>query len=154
MEPPIEITKEVAQPPERVFDAFTRAGALRQWFCPKGVECTAAECDPSPGGIFRLRMSIPSQGQSFGLTGVFLYVDAPKSIWYSWRWEDRPGFDFVSKVEVSLKPVEAGTSLQIKHCGFSSSKVRDDHVYGWGAVLENLDAYLAENTASPSTHTR
>lgn len=154
MHPPLEITRRIAAEPGRVWEAFTRAEALREWFHPPGVECAGAECEPYPGGIYRIRFRVPAADQEFGLTGVFLAVNAPKSLCYSWRWEDRPGFEFVSKVEVSFEPDEGGVSVHVRHCGIPGATEREDHERGWNAVLGSLETYLAAKTASPSTQTR
>ena len=46
----LELERVFKASPERVFDAFASAEAMRQWFGPEGCEVISAEVDFRVGG--------------------------------------------------------------------------------------------------------
>jgi uncharacterized protein YndB with AHSA1/START domain len=133
----IEIERRIAAPPETVFSFFTDADLYRQW---QGVD---AELDPRPGGIFRVTMT----GRTgVTTTGVYLEVEAPRRIVYTWGWE--PGDDLLdgqkevppgsSTVEMNLEADGDGTLLRLRHSGLPTETACLFHNWGWDVTLNQL----------------
>jgi uncharacterized protein YndB with AHSA1/START domain len=75
----ITITRMVDAPRELVFDAWTQADRLAQWYAPEGFDVPEAESDPRPGGAIRIVMRA-SWGPESVLTGTYRELDRPSRI--------------------------------------------------------------------------
>lgn len=108
-------------PKERVFDAFTSADALAQWWGPRGWETTTKELSVEPGGRWHYGMKCvdESQGDWFGQTswGLSVYetIDEPNGFTYTDYFSDELGVINESmpktKSEMVFETVEGGTKL-------------------------------------------
>lgn len=67
----LQITRIIAAPPERLFQAWTEQ--LPAWFGPHGMTTPVCEMDLRPGGTFHTVMRDPT-GKEYDNTGVFLEV--------------------------------------------------------------------------------
>ena len=63
-------------PRSRVFEAWTRAEHLGNWFAPRGFAITDCESDARPGGVFRMRWRAP-WGGTFAIRGEYREVVPP-----------------------------------------------------------------------------
>jgi len=63
-------------PRSRVFEAWTRAEHLGNWFAPRGFAITDCESDARPGGVFRMRWRAPWGGR-FAIRGEYREVVPP-----------------------------------------------------------------------------
>ena len=63
-------------PRSRVFEAWTRAEHLGNWFAPQGFAITDCESDARPGGVFRMRWRAP-WGGTFAVRGEYREVVPP-----------------------------------------------------------------------------
>ena len=68
------VTRTVNGPARLVFDAFTKAELLKQWWVPKSFPITllACETDPRVGGQYRLTFA--SEGSTMDFFGRYLEV--------------------------------------------------------------------------------
>ena len=84
-EPPSEflIVREFEAPRVRVFDAWTNARSLAQWWGPRGLTLEVLGFDLRPGGFFHYGMKAPSAnplvGQMFGRF-EFRDLEAPERL--------------------------------------------------------------------------
>ena len=72
----IVITRELAAPRQRAFDAHTRPELLKRWFGPHGWRLVVCEIDLIPGGTWHYVMRGPA-GEEMVLHGHDLAVDPP-----------------------------------------------------------------------------
>ena len=119
-----------------VFSYFTDPEKYRIW---QGHE---AELDPRPGGMFRVLMSEPLGTIA---RGMFLEVESPRRIVYTWGWEQQDWFpDGVrvdpgsSRVEVTLERDGDNTILRLLHSGLPTDAACDFHSGGWDLTLDRL----------------
>lgn len=124
----IERDLTIAARPETVFAYFVDPERIVRWMG------TTAELDATPGGIFR----IDYNGKDIA-RGVFLEVDAPRRVVFTWGWEapgdaTPPG---ASTVEVTLTPDGDGTRVHLRHFGLKAEAV-DGHAQGWDQFLPTL----------------
>ena len=112
----LEAAVQIWSPPTAVFDA---------WISP--VTHTAlsghpAFVDARVGGRFQL------WGGS--VKGEFVHLARPHVVAQTWRTDDFTAQMEDSRLEVSFKPVGAGTRLQVVHAWIPAS-LYDQFVFGW-----------------------
>lgn len=72
----ITITRRIDAPREAVFQAFTDADHIAQWWGPEGFGVSRAASDPTPGGAFTIVMVGPD-GTEYPVEGVYREVNPP-----------------------------------------------------------------------------
>jgi len=72
----IVLSRVLAAPRERVFQAWTDPAQITQWFGPDGFTVESLECDIRPGGRWRFIYTGPD-GTRYDNRMVFLRVEAP-----------------------------------------------------------------------------
>jgi uncharacterized protein YndB with AHSA1/START domain len=84
--PPVrlELRHTFEFPREEVFDAWTNPAALVSWF-GRPREAVSATVDLRIGGGYRL--AIAAEEQIVTVRGLYLEVDPPQRLVYTWRWE-------------------------------------------------------------------
>lgn len=75
----IVLSRVIAAPRERVFQAWTDPQQIVQWFGPDGFTVETLECDIRPGGRWRFVFTGPD-GRRWDNRMVFLRVEAPRLI--------------------------------------------------------------------------
>ena len=75
----IVLSRVIAAPRERVFEAWTDPAQITQWFGPDGFEVEDLECDIRPGGRWRFVYTGPD-GTRWDNRIVFLRIEAPALI--------------------------------------------------------------------------
>ena len=76
LEREIVLSRVIAAPRERVFEAWTDPVQIVQWFGPDGFKVESLECDIRPGGRWRFIFTGPD-GTVWDNRMVFLRVEAP-----------------------------------------------------------------------------
>jgi uncharacterized protein YndB with AHSA1/START domain len=138
----LRITRRLEAPREKVFDAWTRPEALKQWFCHEGYSTLAAEADARPGGRYLMRMLKDGETEPFHVEGTYREVRRPERLVFTWKWSHRPE---MNDTVVTLDLTDAGgaTEISIVHELFDTEELRDEHGIGWGKVLDSLTSHLA-----------
>ena len=72
----LEITRILAAPPSRVFDAWLDREQWQAWIGPEGVSCEVPLHEPRIGGRYRVIMRL-SDGRVLPVSGVFRVIDPP-----------------------------------------------------------------------------
>ena len=140
----LSIVREIAAPPERVFEALTRPDDIVRWFGPSAdIVVDVADVDLVIGGRWRIAMRTPD-GESHGISGCFVEIDRPRRLAMTWAWQSKPDAVTLVEYELSAKPVggRAGTRLVLIHSGFTAEPVRDRHEQGWQGTLSRLAGLL------------
>ena len=75
----IVLSRVIAAPRERVFQAWTDPKQVVQWFGPDGFKVESLECDIRPGGRWRFIYTGPD-GTRYENRMVFLRIEAPRLI--------------------------------------------------------------------------
>ncbi len=73
----IQVTRTYEAPRELVFDAWTKAEHLKNWYAPAPFTVPEVESDPTEGGIYRLAMRSP-EGEVFWSRGTYREVVPPE----------------------------------------------------------------------------
>jgi uncharacterized protein YndB with AHSA1/START domain len=135
----LTLVRTIAARPSLVFEALVEPDGIRHWWGPDGGPVLVAETDRRAGGRFRVLFRM-LDGTEHESSGEYLDYDPPHHLAMSWRWagdEDEGG---ESRVEIRLRPVDAGTELTFTHARLASDASRDSHTWGWTGALDKLEA--------------
>lgn len=141
----LTIVRKIAARPSVVFDALISPQAIHHWWGPDGGPVLFAETEPRLGGRFRVRFRT-LDGNEHESSGEYLEFEPPHRLAMSWQWRSGGDDDGVSRVEIDLLPVDAGTQLTFTHSRLSSDASRDSHQSGWSGALDKLEAMFAAST--------
>jgi uncharacterized protein YndB with AHSA1/START domain len=138
----LTLVRRIAARPSLVFEALVAPEQIHQWWGPDAGPVLLVETDPRRGGSFRVvfRMLDGTEHES---TGTYLEFDPPHRLAMTWRWLRGGDDDGESRIEVSLRPLGAGTELTFTHAQLSSDAARDSHREGWSGALDKFVALFA-----------
>jgi uncharacterized protein YndB with AHSA1/START domain len=141
------IRRRIAATPERLFEAWTRAEQIREWWGPANVQCIAAEVDLRVGGAYRIANQFPD-GTVLWIAGEFLAVERPHRLEYTWRAgpADAPS----ERVTVRFVPAGAYTEIIVTHARITDEPTRTRHEQGWRGCLDGLTQYQQRVSAPES----
>ncbi len=126
----LTVDRQLAAPPDRVWEALTDPDRLARWFWPARFE-TSAALEAREGGALR----IASAPVGIGVTGTVTAVDPGHLLATTWRWD---GEDLETRVTIALTADSAGTRVTVRHEGFADGEAAADHVQGWNDCLDRL----------------
>jgi uncharacterized protein YndB with AHSA1/START domain len=136
--PVLEVRRTIRASRQRVFDAWTKAEELKAWHAPGPLTVSLAEIDLRPGGKYRIHMREPD-GTEHRVSGVYLEVDPPTKVVYSWGWDgDHPVKD--STVTIELFERGDATEVVLTHAGITHDQERASHEHGWTSIMDKLEA--------------
>jgi uncharacterized protein YndB with AHSA1/START domain len=113
----VELQAEIDAPREVVFALVATPAGLASWL-------DGAELDARPGGAIALRLL---EAEVSGKVGA---LDPPQHISFTWDYPDEP---LAAPSVVAFDAISHGhrTHLTLRHVGFVSRRVRDDHEALW-----------------------
>lgn len=130
----IDMERILPARPETVFEALTDPTLFAQWMGPAGSFVVIEEMDPRPGGNLSFRVTLPSDGPTFHLSGTYVEVN-PGRVVHTWL---SPGDETPSTVTFELSPEADGTRLRILHTGLTSAEDQQQNTMGWEHQLDRL----------------
>jgi uncharacterized protein YndB with AHSA1/START domain len=139
----IVITRVFDAPREAVFEAWTTAEGLRQWFGPKRATLSVAEFDPRTGGAFAFSSRFDDgDGTEYPFRGTFREIVAPRRIVMALTGNAPDGTIVDSEFTVTL--IERGRkTLMLLHQTDKNPALREAFIGGWTEGLDKLAEYLA-----------
>lgn len=136
----VEVQRRISASREEVFAYLTDPERYTRW---QGLE---AELDPTPGGIYRVRMTEDST-----VRGSYVEVDPPTRVVFTWGWEGNvdlpPGS---STVEITLHADGEETVLHLRHSGLPDEQSRAMHEEGWRSFIDRLAGVAGGDSAAAS----
>jgi uncharacterized protein YndB with AHSA1/START domain len=135
------VRRSIRASPERIFDAWTQAKHLKQWWGPKSVECVDAEVDLRVGGRYRIANRFPD-GNILWISGEFEAVERPHRLVYTWRVGEAE--TSAERVTVTLHALGEETEVIVAHERIPTDAMRDMHQQGWVGCLDGLVDYLRD----------
>lgn len=140
----IIVRRLIKAPRARVFDAFSRADALAQWFTPApDISVEILAFDFTAAGGFRLRYTMPD-GQRPIVAGTYELIAPPGRLAFSWVWQaPDPHADVPTRVRIEFLEKGDSTELVITHDRLPSREACTRHAAGWEGTLDNLARSLA-----------
>jgi uncharacterized protein YndB with AHSA1/START domain len=128
--PIVEVERRIAASREEVFVYLTDPAKYTRWMG------TAAELDPRPGGVYRVRMNSDNVA-----LGEYVAVEPPARVVFTWGWEGNPAVPPGSTtVEITLQEDEEGdgTILRLRHSGLPDERAAESHREGWTKYVQRL----------------
>lgn len=124
-----------------VWDAWTRADQLVQWF-PHEAEMTVSE-----GGEYRWRW----EGQEEVWQGSFVEIDRPEVLAFTWNPPESffPEGAYETTVRLTFEETEGDTTLILEHSGFRGAPEMEATLVRWEEYLYNLRAWLLRRQGHP-----
>jgi uncharacterized protein YndB with AHSA1/START domain len=91
--PSLTVERTYRVPPQRVWQAWTQAEALKQWFAPNDAfKVEVIEADVRVGGRYRIKMNAPD-GEVHDVSGVYREVVPNERLVFTWAWRTTPERD-------------------------------------------------------------
>ena len=132
--------RSIRAPAERLFDAWTQAEHLTQWWGPRGVHCPHAEVDLRVGGRYRIGNQF-ADGTLVWISGEFEHIARPFELIYTWLIE--PATDAPERVMVRFIEADGSTQVIVTHERIADEAKRAEHEQGWFGCLDGLVEYVA-----------
>jgi len=125
-------------PAQKVFDLWTSADGMRQFFFPGEAKVTNLEVDFRVGGKYSITFVKPD-GEVLTVSGTYREIKAPSHFVCTWTWEEDSPDDVVETLlTLDFKGRGNETDLVLTHENLRSVESRDGHAAGWGACLDKL----------------
>jgi uncharacterized protein YndB with AHSA1/START domain len=140
------VTRTINGPARIVFEAFTKAELLRQWWVPKsaGVTLLSCEADVRVGGRYRLVFGHGSERMEF--YGKYLEVTPHSRL----VWTNEEGGDGGAVTTVTFEERD-GQTLLVMHDLYPSKEALDEALVGMEGgmqeTLEQLDEFVVARVA-------
>ena len=141
----LEMTRDVPGRRDRVFEHFTDAGLLAEWWGPRGFEIPSIDFNPRAGATYRIEMR-PPQGETFHLVGTFREVDPPTHLAFTFSWEPADPDDVETLAQLSFRDVDGSTEIQLEQGPFKTAARCALHRDGWADSLDKLAELVARRS--------
>jgi len=145
--PQVALEYVIEAPPEAVFDVWTDADALMQWWCPGAYHATHVHLDARVGGRYEIRMAAPGHEGEHIVRGEYVALDRPRLLAMTWRAQGTPHDNNENcLLTVQLHEHPRGTRLALLH---EQLPVGSEGSYGqgWAQVLQQLARHCGEAAA-------
>lgn len=159
---PFVISRTFDAPRERVWQCFTDAALLKQWWGPKGMDVSFSNMDLQPGGTYLYCLRMPN-GDSLWGKQVYREIAAPERLVFvqsfsdenagvtrhpmapQWPLQTHATYTFAktgrgkTKFTLSCAPLNASPE---ESAAFAAG--HDSMTQGWGSTLDKLADFLAQ----------
>ena len=136
----VVVRRVLPAPPDIVYDEWLDPAGMTEWMCPRPARAVKIALEPSVGGL--LRIDIEDSEFSLYVTGMFVELDRPRRLRFTWSCSDWADPTVQSLVTVSLEARGEGeTMMTIEHEQLPPEQV-DSHRHGWGAIAAQLGEAL------------
>jgi uncharacterized protein YndB with AHSA1/START domain len=125
----------------RVFEAFTDADQLAQWWGPVGFTIPSVDFEPRVGRSYRIEMR-PPEGDPFALMGEFRAVEPPERLAFGFIWEEPDPDDVDMIAELTFEDRGESTRVALRQTPFRTEARLQLHRDGWTETLDKLEAWL------------
>ena len=139
----LKLTRLFKAPRERVFQAWTNPGEIREWWnLGEGWTVTIAEVDLRAGGRFRIGVRSAQNKAVHEVKGTYREVIPAKKLVYTWVVEDPAVGDAETLVTVEFITRGRHTELALTHERLSEKSLHGTVEEGWKLVLGGLQRFL------------
>jgi uncharacterized protein YndB with AHSA1/START domain len=140
----VRLTRLIDAPPEVVFEVWTRAEHLTEWWGPQGFSLPSCELDFRVGGAFRYRMR-DAAGEDHWLRGVFQEISESERLVFTFAWGDAErATGPVTLVTVTFEAYDGKTRVTLHQTGLESESSARAHEDGWSTHFDRLAVFAAE----------
>ena len=138
----VTVRRVLSAPPDMVYDEWLDPVGMLEWMCPRPARAVKISLEPSVGGP--LRIDIEDSGFSLYVSGMFVELDRPRRLRFTWSCSDWADPSVQSLVTVTLAahgPDE--TMMTIEHEQLPPEQV-DSHRHGWGTIAVQFGEVIRE----------
>jgi uncharacterized protein YndB with AHSA1/START domain len=139
----LELTRLFLAPRARVFEFFTGAALLAEWWGPRGFRIPSIDFVPRVGGTYRIEMR-PPDGDAFALTGTFRQVDIPSGLAFTFVWEPADPDDEETVARLAFEVIDVSTRVQLRQGPFKTEARCALHRDGWAESFDKLAELMTE----------
>jgi len=128
---------------EAVFDAWTDAEALSQWFAPDSNMTTIVEqLDTKQDGYYQIKMINPNQ-ETFIVRGQYITFLRPEQLIFTWTWIHG---DDKSEMLITLDFIDNGdtTEMQLLQEKLPDESSKNHHQEGWIGCFIRLTEFVTQ----------
>jgi uncharacterized protein YndB with AHSA1/START domain len=140
----VSLHRVLKAPPEKVYRAFTEAGAMASWLPPYGFVCTVHEMNVKVGGTYKMSFQNFSTGNSHSFGGKFIEIKPNEFLKYTDQFDD-PNLPGEMVTSVWLRKVTGGTELKVIQEGIPAVIPVDMCYLGWQDSLDKLTKLVEPN---------
>lgn len=133
----VRLHRVLATRPEKIYRAFTDAGAMARWLPPNGFTGRMHELQVKVGGKHRMSFTNFTTGKSNSFGGEYLELVPNERLRYTDRFDD-PNLPGTMMVTVTLKSCTVGTEVNIVQEGVPEVIPVEACYLGWQESLRNL----------------
>jgi uncharacterized protein YndB with AHSA1/START domain len=133
----IRLHRVLRATPERVYRAFTDAGAMTKWLPPNGYTGQVHQLDARVGGTYKMSFTNFTTGKSHSFGGEFLELRPHELIRYTDKFDD-PNLAGEIQTTITLNKVSVGTELNVVQEGVPAAIPREACYLGWHESLTLL----------------
>ncbi len=132
----VRLSMEIPVGREEVYDAWTVADQLVQWF-PSSAQMTVTE-----GGEYRFGWD----GWEEQWAGTYVEVERPERLVFTWQPPAAvfPEGAYETTVVLTFEELDGATRLVLEHGGFQGGMEMESHMQAWRGYLYNLRAFLLQ----------
>jgi uncharacterized protein YndB with AHSA1/START domain len=124
--------------PEKLFAAWTTPRLIVSWWGPEGMTTPVSSFDVRAGGAWSATLR-NGEGKEFSGSGVYLAVERPRHLAFTWAWRQPDGSrGHETVVDLVFEPVEGGTRQTLTQKTFADADQRDRHDHGWTSSFNKL----------------
>jgi uncharacterized protein YndB with AHSA1/START domain len=132
----------ISAPPERVFDAFTDPAGQREFY---GTDepgwIVESSCDLRVGGVWTVRFG-PGPDRLYRHDHVFEAIERPRRILIACTETRLDGSSFETSIEFTFEPRDGRTLMTMRHSGFPTEELRDEHTRGLPNAFDRFERML------------
>ena len=130
----LTVKRVIDAPSETIWKALTEQEIMQKWFFAGDERWSSTvENNFQTGGSYRIEMHSPED--SYLHEGVYRKIVPHEEIVFSWN--SQAVTDTI--VTITLREVEGGTEVKLKHELMPDEKMKQNHKQGWTQILANLE---------------
>jgi len=119
---------------ETIFEALTDQKIMEKWFFagPDGWSATV-KSDSREGGEYRIDMH--GENDTYSHEGVYKEIVPNQKLVFTWNSQSVQD----TVVTITLKEVEGGTEVKLRHEFMPNEEMKQNHTEGWTVILQRLE---------------
>jgi uncharacterized protein YndB with AHSA1/START domain len=142
MSPDLRFQREVAAPPEYVFDAFTSQGGQEAFYGQDDPGwIVESQCELRPGGVWRVAFG-PSASELYRHEHVFQVIERPQRIVVATTETRTDNTTLKTQSEITFERRDGKTLMTIVQRGLPTAALREEHERGLPNAVDRLEANI------------
>lgn len=133
----VSLHRVIKASPEKIYRAFTEAGAIASWLPPYGFVCTVQEMNVRVGGSYRMTFQNFTSGNNSSFGGEYVEVKPNEFLKFKDRFDD-PNMPGEITTSIWLRKLLVGTELKVLQEDIPAAIPAEMCYLGWQDSLDKL----------------